>query len=66
MTCRAMLRLFDYASAAIDHAIPIFEVLHRLAGSLEADLRNPTPGARPLASDGTTLPDSEPDSEREE
>ena len=47
----------DYATDAVEHAIPIFEALHRLAGNPEKTLRHPE-RTKPLASDGTTLAES--------
>ena len=44
----------DYETAAVEHAIPIFEALHRLAGNQEKTLRNPE-RTMPLASDGAML-----------
>ncbi len=46
----------DYATGAVEHSIPIFEALHRLAGNPEATLRNPD-RTKPLASEGATLAD---------
>ena len=31
----------DYDTIAVEHAIPIFDALHRLAGNPQANLRNP-------------------------
>lgn len=47
----------DYETAALEHAIPIFETLHQLAGNQEKSLRDPE-RTMPLASDGTTLAES--------
>ena len=47
----------DYETAALEHAIPIFEALHRLAASPEKTLRNPD-RTKPLASHGATLANS--------
>ena len=44
----------DYETAAVEHAIPILEALHRLAGNPEKTLRDPE-RTMPLASDGATL-----------
>ena len=44
----------DYETAAVEHAIPIFEALHRLASNPEKTLRHPE-RTMPLASDGATL-----------
>ena len=47
----------DYATDAVEHAIPIFEVLHRLADNPDKTLRHPE-RTIPLASDGAILAES--------
>ena len=49
-------KLVTVESGEVEHSIPIFEALHRLAGNPEATLRNPD-RTKPLASEGATLAD---------